>query len=182
MIRLLTLIALVGMVLTLPSRGAQPRGPDLDELRRIAEALVAQLDIAHQEAVFGALAPNLEALKRHTQRVINVLEGKGGPNYRPGVGDLGDGLGVLHHVQYLREKIRDTPLAPIFMLGLDTVLFDVNSALVQIRQALTLQDLQRARVVLRIGRALIYSARGSAGDPVGEGGARAILARLSAGR
>lgn len=182
MMRLVTLVLVVGMVLALPGAGTQPRGPELEELRKIAEALVDQLDIAHQEAVFGALAPNLEVLKRHAQRVVNVIEGKGGPNYRAGVGDLGDGVGILNHLQHLREKIRDTPLAPIFMLGLDTVLFDVNSALEQSKQALTMGVLTRARVALRIARALIYSARGSAGDPVGEGGARAILARLNAGR
>lgn len=160
--------------------GAQ--GPEAGELRRLAEILVAQLDLAHQETVFGALAPNLEALKRHAQRTINVLEGKNGPGYRADVGDVGDGIGILNYLQQLRERVRNTPLASSLLLGLDTVLFDASAALDQSKQALQASVATRARLALRLSRALIYSARGSAGDPVGEGGARAILVRLGAGR
>ncbi|MCI2430304.1 hypothetical protein LM602_03095 [Candidatus Acetothermia bacterium] len=179
--KLLVLSLILGTILTIGS-SAQPGGPEAEDLQRIAEAIVGQLDLAHQEAVFGALAPNIGALKHHAQRVINVIEGKNGPAYRAGAGDVGDGVGVLGHLQQLREKIRSTPLAPIFMLGLDAVLFDINAALEQSKQALTSGALHRARFALRLSRALVYSARGSASDPVGEGGARAILTRLNAGR
>lgn len=160
--------------------GAQTAGPDIGELRRLAEALVAQLDLAHREAVFGTLAPDLEVTKRHAQRVINVLEGKNGPHYRADAGDVGDGVGVLGYLQQLRERVKSTPLAPVLMLGIETVLFDAGAALEQSKQALQSSALSRARFALRSGRALIYSARGSVTDPVGEGGARAILARLNA--
>lgn len=160
--------------------GAQ--GPEAGELRRLAEALVAQLDLAHQEAVFGALAPNLEAIRRHAQRTINVLEGKNGPGYRADVGDVGDGTGILNYLQQLRERVRNTPLAASLLLGIDTVLFDAGAALDQSKQALQASVATRARLALRLSRALIYSARGGASDPVGEGGARAILVRLGAGR
>ncbi len=178
-VKLFVLVLIIGLGL---NGGAQPTSPEAGELRRLAEALVAQLDLAHQEALFGALAPNLEAIKRHAQRTINLLEGKNGPGYRADVGEVGDGVGILNYIQQLQERVRNTPLAASLMLGLDTVLFDAGAALDQSRQALQAPAVPRARLAVRLSRALIYSARGSAGDPLGEGGARAILVRLGAGR
>jgi hypothetical protein len=132
------------------------------------------------------LAPNLNAAKLHAQRVINIVQGKNGLDYNPQAGDLGDGIGALTHAQRFRESIRNTPLAQIFMLGVESVIFDLSAvglgAVEQAKRALRAPDLNRVRPFLRAARAFLYSARGSKDDPVSEGGARAILARLKAGR
>lgn len=176
-------IVCFGLILLTALGGAQPGSPDPAELRRMAEALVAQLDLAHQEAVFGMLAPNFGAVKLHAQRIINIIQGKNGPDYNPQVGEIGDGVGALVHAQQFRGRIRNTPLASVFMLGIENVIFDVSfGAIEQAKRALKTPDVNRARPLLRAARAFIYSARGSRNDPVSEGGARAILARLVGGQ
>lgn len=179
-------LSLLGFILLAVFGGAQSGAPDPTELRRITEALIAQLDLAHQEAVFGMLAPSLNAAKLHAQRIINIIQGKHGPDYNPQAGDLGDGIGALTQAQRFRESIRNTPLAPVFLLGIENVIFDMSAggfgALEQARRALQASDLNRVRLLLRATRAFLYSARGSSTDPVSEGGARAILARLIAGK
>lgn len=179
-------LSLLGFIFLAVFGGAQSGAPDPTELRQIAEALIAQLNLAHQEAVFGMLAPNLNAAKLHAQRIINIVQGKHGPDYNPKAGDLGDGIGALTHAQHFRESISNTPLAPIFLLGIENVIFDMSAkgigASEQAKRALQAPDLSRARLSLRATRAFLYSARGSSTDPVSEGGARAILARLIAGK
>lgn len=180
-------LSCLGLICLAVLGGAQAGAPDPAELQRIAEALVTQLDLAHQEAVFGMLAPHLGAAKLHAQRVINIVQGKNGPDYAPQGGDVGDGIGALTHAQRFRESIRAIPpLAQVFLLGIENVIFDISAkdvgAVEQVKRALRAPDLARARISLRAARALLYSARGSASDPVSEGGARAILARLKAGR
>ncbi|MFN4218534.1 MAG: hypothetical protein ACK4HB_04570, partial [Candidatus Bipolaricaulia bacterium] len=165
---------------------AQGGSPDPAELMRIAESLVTQLDLAHQEAVFGMLAPTLNAAKTHAQRVINLIQGKSGPDYNPTVGEIGDGIGALVHAERFRESIRNTPLAQVFLLGIENVIFDLSArgigAMEHAKRALQAPDLGRVRFSLRAARAFLYSARGSPTDPVSEGGARAIVARLKASR
>jgi hypothetical protein len=179
-------LSLLGILFLVVFGGAQSGAPDPAELQKIAEALVAQLDLAHQEAVFGMLAPNLNAAKLHAQRVINLIQGKNGPSYNPQAGDVGDGIGALIHAERFRESIRNTPLAQAFLLGIESVIFDISAgglgAVEQAKRALRASDLNRVRPFLRAARAFVYSARGSSTDPVSEGGARAILTRLKAGR
>ncbi len=179
-------VSLLGLGILAIWGGAQGGPPDPAELQKIAESLVAQLELAHQEAVFGMLAPTLNAAKTHAQRVINLIQGKAGPDYNPTVGEIGDGIGALPHAERFREGIRNSPLAQIFMLGIENVIFDLSArgigAVEQARRALQAPDLSRVRVALRAARAFLYSARGSSTDPVSEGGARAIVARLKAGR
>lgn len=177
-------ISILGLWLIAVFGGAQ--APDRAELQRIAESLVAQLDLAHQEAVFGMLAPNLNAAKVHAQRIINIIQGKNGPDYNPQAGEVGDGIGALPHAERFRDSIRNTPLAQVFLLGIENVIFDLSAvgigALEQAKRALRAPDLNRVRPLVRAARAFLYGARGSVTDPVSEGGARAILARLKAGR
>ncbi len=179
-------LGLLGLLFLMVFGGAQSGPPDPAELQRIAESLVRQLELAHQEAVFGMLAPNLDAAKLHAQRIINIIQGKNGPDYNPQAGEVGDGIGTLTHAKRFRESIRNTPLAQIFMLGIENVIFDMSAvglgAVEQAKRALRAPDLNRVRPFLRAARAFLYSARGSSTDPVSEGGARAILARLKAGR
>jgi len=183
--RAVLLNALVFLLIVLLGR-AQGGAPDPAELQRIAESLVAQLELAHQEAIFGMLAPTLNAAKTHAQRVINLIQGKGGPDYNPSVGAIGDGIGALVHAERFRESIRNTPLAQVFLLGIENVIFDMSAvgvgAVEQAKRALQAPDLGRVRLSLRAARAFLYSARGSSTDPVSEGGARAIVARLKAGK
>lgn len=179
-------VVVLGLAILAIFGGAQAGPPDPAELQRIAEALVAQLELAHQEAVFGMLAPTLTAAKAHAQRMINLIEGKAGPDYNPSVGEVGDGIGALAHAERFRESIRNTPLAQVFLLGIENVIFDLSTpgigAVEQAKRAVRAPDLARARLSVRAARAFLYSARGSASDPVSEGGARAIVARLKAGR
>ncbi|MCX8102975.1 MAG: hypothetical protein N3E42_00820 [Candidatus Bipolaricaulota bacterium] len=179
-------ISLLGLAMLTLVGGAQGGPPDPAELVRIAESLVAQLGLAHQEAVFGMLAPTLNVAKIHAQRVINLIQGKSGPDYNPAVGEIGDGIGALAHAEHFREGIRNTPLASVFLLGIENVIFDLSApgigAIHHAKRALQAPDLNRVRLSLRAARAFLYSARGSPLDPVSEGGARAILARLRAGR
>lgn len=184
-VRAILLNALVLLLIIVFGR-AQGEAPDPAELQRIAESLVAQLDLAHQEAVFGMLAPTLNAAKNHAQRVINLIQGRNGPDYNPNAGEVGDGVGALTHAERFREAIRNTPLAQVFLLGIENVIFDLSArgigAVEQAKRALQAPDLGRVRLSLRAARAFLYSARGSPTDPVSEGGARAIVARLKAGR
>lgn len=179
-------VSLLGLVILTIFSGAQSGPPDPAELVRIAESLVTQIGLAHQEAVFGMLAPTLDAAKTHAQRVINLIQGKNGPDYNPNAGEIGDGIGALAHAERFRESIRNTPLAAVFLLGIENVIFDLSArgigAIEQAKRALQAPDLSRVRLALRAARAFLYSARGSTTDPVSEGGARAILARLKAGR
>jgi hypothetical protein len=175
-------VGMLGLLLIVTLGGAQGGPPDPAELQRIAESLVAQLELAHQEAVFGMLAPTLDAAKTHAQRVINLIQGKAGPDYNPSAGEIGDGIGALPHAERFRESIRNTPLAQVFLLGIENVIFDLSApgigAVEQAKRALRAPDLTRVRLSLRAARAFLYSARGSPTDPVSEGGARAIVARL----
>ena len=76
-----------------------PAGSD----RGILTNLKEQLGVAAFHANLAQESNTLEDIKKHTERVINIIEGPGGPNYGDLDGDgvvedLGSGIGVLTHV------------------------------------------------------------------------------------
>ena len=70
----------------------------------ILNQLKGQLDLAIAHAGRAGDADDLDHIKEHVQNVINVIEGTGGPNYDASASDAGDGVGILNHIQAVRDQ------------------------------------------------------------------------------
>ena len=70
-----------------------PPGTDKGILTNLQE----QLKAAITHANLSARSTTLDAITLHAHHVINIVEGKDGPNFDASFGNPGDGLGVLLH-------------------------------------------------------------------------------------
>ena len=76
---------------------AEPQPSPIPALTKAKEQLT--LALKHAEL---SLAPHQSGsgwTRVHLRHVLNILEGKGGPNYRAKVENPGDGYGVLHYLK-----------------------------------------------------------------------------------
>ncbi len=69
-------------------------GPNPDS-KGIAVGFVEQMGVAARHADLAASSSSLADQQKHSQHVINIIEGTGGANFDAGPGNPGDGLGVL---------------------------------------------------------------------------------------
>lgn len=168
---------------------AQSQQPSLPpEVREWARQLVEQLSVAIREAVFAPPAPDLDELRLRASRISNVLVGRESPDYQSKAGDPpgADGVGVLVYLERLQQAIEpwaqaNEQLRPL-LFALDAIRFYSLEALESLQEAMRVDDIHKARRALRRALGFLIAARGSSEDPLSEGGARALLKELSAGR
>ncbi len=67
-------------------------------LDRSLKGASTQVATALQHANLAKSSVTLEDLRMHAHHVINIIEGRDGPNYDASHGDPGDGAGILTHV------------------------------------------------------------------------------------
>lgn len=139
--------------------GGQP-GPL--ELTDLVDKIVAQLDEAIRDVIFGALSQTLEEIKVGARGVLDLcFDGK-------------DGL--LGHVQQLKDQIRDTPQAWELRPAAENIWHFVNFAIEHLRKTVRTPKVEGARDEMRRAQAFFTAARGSREDRLAEGGARTLQA------
>lgn len=65
------------------------------DAKGIAVGFLEQMGVAARHANLAANSSSLADKQKHSQHVINIIEGSGGANFDAGPGNPGDGLGVL---------------------------------------------------------------------------------------
>lgn len=177
MFKRVQVLVLILALLWLPGSYLQGQSAN-PELRVLVDKVVEQLNVAVQETIFAVLSAELGELKQRAQRALNVLVGKESPDYVAAAGNPGDGIGAIKYAQQLLRKIRESSLARDLVFAADTIVFDIVMAIERAKGAIKAPNLSQSRSEVRRGFAFLLAARGCKDDPVGEGGARAIQAKL----
>jgi hypothetical protein len=108
------LVAVAGLaVLLLSHTSTAQRQVVQTQMQQQAQAMSATLDraigqvaVALQHADLAGNASDLAGLQLIVHQVLNVMEGKEGPDYSTSVGDPGDGHGVEAYLQQLLQRAR----------------------------------------------------------------------------
>jgi len=167
------LLLLVG---TLQGGRSSPSATEL-----ISQA-IGQLDLALQQAVLAQLALRLEDLRFHAQLVLNLLEGEGGPHYNPDPAyKLGDGVGVVNHVEQIRQTPEVRGAEAEVLVALANVSAHLEDAIAEALASQAQEDLKAAQEGMRQVLAFLSAAKGREVELTAAGGLLVLKARLGGG-
>ena len=149
--------------LLLSAVAIQPMGLPSQETTALLTQALTQLDLALEQAVYAHVRFPLEDLKAHAHIVLNILEGRSGPDFDP-VYDAGDGIGVFQYVQQIRqtpeiEKAKEDPRLTLES-ALENVLFCLEQTVIHTRSAITQSQLEAAQGEMRQALAFLSAAKG----------------------
>ena len=172
-------IGLMSWALLMPSIGIGSHGESL--ARDLVDKALRQLNLAIQQAVLAQLRPSPAEVQVHAQVVLNLLQGRNGPDYNAVTApDPGDGVGVIPYVQELQAQ-------PIFQgesnesvqLNLENVLVYLRQAVDYAKMALSERSLTQARHQMRQALAFLSAAKGREREITVAGGLLVLRARLT---
>lgn len=107
--------ALVGMLGSVG--GAQAALPtSLEPLSKARHELGIAIERA--ERSLAEHQPGSGHTKQHMQQVLNILEGKGGTDFKEKMENLGDGVGVLHYVTAAEQSLKQDKMDPTIQQAL----------------------------------------------------------------
>lgn len=149
--------------LLLSAMAIQPMGLPSPETTVLLTQALTQLDLALEQAVYAHVRFPLEDLKAHSHIVLNVLEGRSGPDFDP-LYDAGDGIGVIQYAQQIRqapeiEKAKEDPRLTLES-ALENVLFCLEKTIAHTRSALAQSQLEAAQDEMRQALAFLSAAKG----------------------
>jgi len=156
----------------------------LQDLRELAEATREQLELAIQYVLVAAISVTLEDLRQGACQALNIVEGQEGSDYDPACGDLGDGKGLLHHLDELYEFLEEIPEARDWNWAAENYLIWGEAVIEELRgakEAASEGEEARARESLRRALGYLKAIHGCPGDPALQGGLRTLLAWLEGG-
>lgn len=186
-LRRVALLVALALGLTIGMIGqAQSAGDGTTEMRRLAVNAIDQLNVAIREAVFAWPASEVTELRPRAARMLNVLVGPASRHYQADIGDPpgADGVGVLTHLQRLREAIRShgqgTERNRALLFSLEIALTFGQDAEGKLLSAIRTRDVEALQTAVQHAFAFLSAARGAREDPLSEGGVRALLAQLEA--
>jgi hypothetical protein len=161
----------------------QPVGKSSEETTALLAQALGQLDLALEQAVYAHIRFPLEDLKTHAHNVLNVLEGRSGPNYDPAYLE-GDGVGVLSYVQKIRQtpEIQDATAETQVTLqrAFDNVSFSLEQAIAHTLNAIRETQLSAAQSEMRQALAFLSAAKGRENELLtAAGGLLIIKAKVS---
>jgi len=166
------------IALALFSPGATLAQDDRAELVGLAETVVSQLDLAVQQSAFGAFSATLAEVRLNAHQTLNIAVGRNDPGFDASVPHLGDGVGLLTHINRLSRALHALAAARELRITADNMRFFVGAAVDLLKGALEIEQAERARRQVRLAQGLLLAARGAPDDLPSEGGARALLSFL----
>lgn len=172
--------ALIGAIVwSLASWGLAPSGAGEGNLKNLIVAAAAQVDLALQQALLSSTAPTLDNAQFGGHQVLNLLEGKGGPDYNSAYHVSGDEIGLIDYATQIKGGLRDTQYVPRFDPTIDNVITYFNSALDRTQHAVALSDLGGAQKQMKDAVAFLSAAKGRADDLPPLGGILILKAQIA---
>ncbi len=151
---------------------------DRQNLRGFLEIFVTQLDLAIQQASFGATALTTDEAQTQAHQVLNITVGESDAGFDATVPNLGDGVGLITYARRLTVIVSQTDQLADFRVTAENITFYVATATDFLRQALRSQNVRDSRRFIHIAQGLMLAARGTPGDLPSEGGIRTLLSMV----
>lgn len=172
------LLVLMFGVLLIP--GITQAQDDRQNIRGFLEVFLTQLDLAVQQAAFGATALTNDEAQTQAHQVLNIAVGEGDASFDATVPNLGDGVGLTTYARRLNGIITQNDVLADFRVTAENITFYVAAATDFLRQAIRNQNqnVRDSRRLIHIAQGLMLAARGAPGDLPSEGGIRTLLAAL----
>lgn len=178
-IQILLMGMLLGGALLAPSVGigSHENAP----ARELVDKALRQLNLALQQAVLAQLRPSPAEVQIHAQVVLNLLQGRNGPDYNVATApDPGDGIGVIPYVEQLQaEPVLQGESNESLQLNLENVLSYLQQAVDYAKMALNERSLTQAHRQMRQALAFLSAAKGREQEITVAGGLLVLRARLA---
>ncbi len=166
------------IALTLFAPGTTLAQNDRSELIGLTETMLTQLDLAVQQSAFGAFSATLAEVRLNARQTLNIMVGRDDPGFDSNVPNLGDGVGLLNHINRLSRALSALTPARELRITADNMRFFAGAAVDLLKGALEIEQAERARRQVRLAQGLLLAARGAPDDLPSEGGARTLLSFL----
>lgn len=169
---------LLSWALLAPASGTG--NPTVSATVELLNAAIHHLNLAIQQAVLAQLRSSVSEVHVHAQVVLNLLEGRNGPDYDASAApDPGDGVGVIPYVEQLQaEPTLQGESSESIQLNLENVLTYLHQAAEYAKMALSHRSLLPAQQRMREALAFLSAAKGREREITVAGGLLVLRARL----
>jgi len=151
---------------------------DRQNIRGFLEVFLTQLDLAVQQASFGATALTNDEAQIQSHQVLNIIVGEGDAGFDATVPNLGDGVGLITYARRLTVIVNQNGSLADFRVTAENITFYVAAATDFLRQSTRSQNVRDSRRFIHIAQGLMLAARGAPGDLPSEGGIRTLLSLI----
>lgn len=166
------LLMVLALVLVYPGIAQEDRQAAVTVLERF----VTQLDLAIQQAAFGASAVTIEEARIQSRQVLNLALGEGDAGFDSAIPRLGDGVGLVNYSRRLLRFAEEVPELRQYKVTTQNITFFTQAASELLKTSLRIQNVEELRRQIHIAQGLLLAARGTPGDLPSEGGVRTLLA------
>lgn len=173
--KLFLLMALALLLVFVPWQ-TQAQNQRNNEMVALLEVFLTEIDLAIQQASFGAFAASLDEAHDQAQQVLNISVGENDDSFDTTAPNLGDGFGLIAYSRRLARLSENTDEFNAYRAAIGNITFFVQTSTELLKLALRSQNPNDARRNIRIAQGLLLSARGTPGDLPSEGGVRTLLA------
>lgn len=139
-------------------------GSEISTARMALQKANAELQIALQaaEKSLGPHTPGSGWTKNHMQIVLNVVEGKEGPDFSDEAQTPGNGQGVLRHLEEAQAALKgaSSPSAAGLLEAIHYTRADLNEAIVQAKASLKGNSMTEIHARAGLAAGLLVAARG----------------------
>ena len=165
------LLMLLALALVYPGNAQDDR----QGLVPMLERFVTQLDLAIQQAAFGASAVTVEEARVQSRQVLNLAVGEGDTSFDSAIPRLGDGVGLNNYARRLLRFVEEIPELREYKVTAGNIAFFSQAASELLKASFRIQNAEELRRQIHIAQGLLLAARGAPGDLPSEGGVRTIL-------
>jgi len=148
------------------------------KLKEVVDKAAQQARLAVQHTLLGAFSLTLGDLKLHACHALNIIVGKGSPDYDPGCGDPGDGVGLINYCKELQKLIAESEYKERWAWPAENYLIWLSVAITLLKKVREVGDEREARQTMRQVLAFLKATQGCEDDSPTEGGLRTLQAQL----
>lgn len=145
------------------------------KLKEVVDKAAEQTRIAVQHTLLAALSVTLSDLKLHACHVLNIIVGKGSPDYDPSCGDPGDGVGLMNYCKEIQRLIEaKSEYKERWAWPAENYVIWLGAAITPLKRVKEVRDEREARQTMRQVLAFLKATQGCREDSATEGGLRTI--------
>jgi hypothetical protein len=123
----------------------------------------SQLEIAIRQAELslGPHQPGSGWTRMHMQRVLNVVQGVGGPDFNKDVDNPGDGHGLVNYLKEARQALDSSSASPDTIEAIEHALAYIHETAEHARRSLKGTSVSEVHGHARLTAGMLMAARGS---------------------
>lgn len=144
------------------------------QLEGVVDKALDQMRLAIQHTLLAAFSLTLSDLKLHACHVLNLVVSQGSPDYDPGCGEVGDGVGLMNYCQEIRRLIGDSEYQERWAWATENYLIWLEAAIPLLKRVKEVGEESEARKLMRQMLAFLKAIQGCEEDPPTEGGLRTL--------